>query len=169
MVIFEAEIERFDKMGEKTGWFYIPVDSDLSEQINPGCRKIYRVSGRIDAVEITGMALMPMGSGNFILALPASLRKQLRKGAGDRIQVSLAVDHQYQVPMPELLEDCLSEEPVLRERFFALSNAHQHYFMKWIDSAKTAETIARRVALTLKAMELGQSYSEMIRAARSDK
>jgi len=79
MVIFESEIERFERMGEKTGWTFVFVPAAIADQIKPGTKKSYRIRGKLDRVAISGLALTPMGEGNFIIALKGSLRKQLGK------------------------------------------------------------------------------------------
>ncbi|MGE5108027.1 MAG: hypothetical protein ACM3H8_10810, partial [Sphingobacteriales bacterium] len=35
MITFTAVIKRFDKQGEKTGWTYIEIPSDIADKIMP--------------------------------------------------------------------------------------------------------------------------------------
>ena len=79
MVQFTTTIRQFDKQGEKTGWTYIEVPSDIAEKLMPGNRKGFRVKGKLDNFSIKGIALLPMGGGNFILTLNADLRRGIRK------------------------------------------------------------------------------------------
>lgn len=166
MVSFSVEIERFEHMFEKSGWYYIDIDPALAGRLKPNFRKSFRVKGFIDAVAIAGIALSPMGEGRYILALNALLRRQIGKEIGSIVQVSLEEDKNYTVEMPPLLKEFLDDQPELMERFMKLAKSHREYFLKWIISAKTMETSAKRVALTIRAMELGQDYGEMIRASR---
>jgi uncharacterized protein YdeI (YjbR/CyaY-like superfamily) len=50
------------------------------------------------------------------------------------------------------------------EGFKKLVGAEQRYFSKWIDSAKTEETKAKRIAMMINAMLKGWRYGEMMRA-----
>lgn len=166
MVSFSAEIARFGQMYEKTGWYYLDIEPAIAEALKPDFRKSFRVKGHLDRVVISGVALSPMGEGRFILALNANLRKQINKNVGDIVQLSLEEDKKYVVEMPSVLQEFLDDQPMLMERFMALAKSHREYFIKWITSAKTIETQSRRIALTVQAMELGQTYGEMIRANR---
>ena len=74
--------------GEKTGWIYIAVPATIATQIKPNYKKSFRVKGTIDKVAISGGALLPMGEGNFIFAVNAPLRKQLKKIQGAAVNVA---------------------------------------------------------------------------------
>jgi hypothetical protein len=67
MIFFSAKIQRFAKKGEKTGWSYIEISEAQAAKLNPGCKKSFRVKGKLDEFKIEKTALMPMGDGNFIL------------------------------------------------------------------------------------------------------
>lgn len=92
MVEFKAEIERFAEMGEKTGWSYIFIPAALAHQIKEDCKKSFRVKGKLDNIEIGGVATVPMGEGDFIIALKSSLRKQLKKEAGAILSIKIEED-----------------------------------------------------------------------------
>ena len=79
MIEFTTTIKQFDKQGEKTGWTYIDIPSDIAEKLMPGNRKGFRVKGKLDSFPFKGVALLPMGGGNFILTLNADIRKGIRK------------------------------------------------------------------------------------------
>ncbi len=86
MVQFTATIQRFAEQGEKTGWSYITIPSDIAEQLNPGIKKSFRVKGKLDLHIIEQQALLPMGDGSFILPLNASIRKAIHKNKGANAQ-----------------------------------------------------------------------------------
>jgi len=46
----------------------------------------------LDSCAVSGMALMPMGGGNFIMALKADVRKRLHKNAGAMLHVVIEED-----------------------------------------------------------------------------
>ncbi|HVZ56061.1 MAG TPA: YdeI/OmpD-associated family protein [Chitinophagaceae bacterium] len=168
MVQFTAQILRFGKQGEKTGWTYFEIPADLAETLNPGIKKSYRVKGRLDHHAIRGVAILPMGGGRFILPLNADLRKAIGKRQGATLQVRLELDARPVELAADLLE-CLADEPIALERFSKLPLSHKNYYSKWVLSAKTAPTRARRIARVIQAMVRGQTFSQMMREARQDK
>jgi hypothetical protein len=92
MICFTTKILQFGEMGEKTGWSYIRIPAALAEKLMPGNKKSFRVKGKLDQQVIEKVALLPMGEGDFIMALKASIRKVLRKQKGDSLRVELEVD-----------------------------------------------------------------------------
>lgn len=167
MVQFTTTIKQFDKQGEKTGWTYIDVPQEIAEKLVPGNRKGFRVKGKLDGFAIKGIALIPMGGGNFILTLNADLRRGIRKRKGAMLIVKLQVDPEGY----KLNEDfiaCLSDDPPAKKFFDTLSGSHRNYFSKWIDSAKTEPTKVKRIAMAVNALSKKWGYGEMIRASRKD-
>jgi hypothetical protein len=155
-------------MGEKTGWSYIKVPAKLAGQLKPDNKKSFRVKGQLDAHPVSGMALIPMGGGDFILALKADIRKAIRKQKGDTLEVELELDTKLITPPKDLLA-CLADEPRAFDYFKTLPKSHQNYFGSWIKSAKTDGTRTRRIARVVNAMVKHQTYAEMIRAERDDR
>ena len=168
MVEFTTMILQFAEQGEKTGWSYIEIPADIAQQLKPGNKKSFRVRGMLDALPVCGMALMPMGEGNFIMALKAEVRKGIHKNAGAVLQVRLEEDTDYKVEMPADLQECFDFEPDALEFFNTLAKSHRDYFIKWIDSAKTRETREKRVVNTINAMLRKWSYNVMLREMRKD-
>jgi hypothetical protein len=168
MVEFTTIILQFAEQGEKTGWTYIEIPADIAQQMKPGNKKSFRVKGMLDAFPVNGMALMPMGEGNFIMALKAEVRKGIHKNAGAMLQVRLEVDNDFKVEMPDDLQECFDFEPEAFEFYNSLAKSHREYFIKWINDAKTNETRAKRIINTVNAMLRKWSYNEMIRAMRKD-
>ena len=165
MITFTTIILKFAKKGEKTGWSYIEVPADVALKLKPGNKKSFRVKGKLDAYSFKGVALLPMGDSNFIMPLNATLRKGIRKKEGDMLKVLLEVDKSEIIFNPELM-DCLADEPTALSFFKTLAKSHQHYFSKWIESAKTEPTKTKRIAQTVTAMLRKQSYGEMIRSLK---
>ena len=163
MVTFSAEILKFNEQGEKTGWTYIEIPLDIAEQLKPDHRKSFRVKGFLDQLAIAGMALTPMGEGNFILALKADIRKALKKRRGDVLHVRLEMHDDFEFIPPAGLMECLEEEEASLDFFNSLTKSHQEYFYKWIDSAKTEPTRLKRITKMIVAMSMKYGYPEMIR------
>ncbi len=163
MIRFKAKIERFASQGEKTGWTYIRIPATVAQKIKKDQKTSFRVRGKIGELEINAIALLPMGDGDFIIALNAGLRRKLRQPLGAVISLALEEDKAGYQMNPELME-CLADTPRARSFLETLAGSHQRYFSKWVDDAKTEATKTKRIALIINALEKGWSYPEMIRA-----
>ena len=167
MVQFKTIIKKFASQGEKTGWTYIDVSAKIAEQLLPGNKKSFRVKGKLDEYQFSGMALLPMGGGDFIMALKADVRKKIHKSKGAVVCVKMEADTSPVKLNSDLLE-CLADEPDSLSFFNELPPGHRKYFSNWIESAKTEATKTKRIAQTLNALSSRQHYGQMIRA-QSDK
>lgn len=168
MIQLTAMMKRFASQGEKTGWTYIEVPADLAQKLKPGNRKEFKVKGKIDKHTINRVSLLPMGDGSFIMPVNAGMRKAIGKRHGAMVKVQLTEDKSEFVFNSDLVE-CLNDEPVASDFFKTLPGSHQRYFSKWIDSAKTAQTKAKRIAQTVNALAKKQGYPEMLRALKKEK
>lgn len=168
MIIFKAIIHKFDKKGEKTGWTYIEIPADVADTLKPKNKMSFRVKGLLDDFQIKQVALIPMGEGMFILPLNAAIRKGVRKKEGAMLLVKLEEDKS-----PILLDSdfttCLEDDEFANDFFKTLTKSHQQYFSKWIASAKTEETKAKRIAMSVNALSKKMGYPEMIRANKAQK
>ncbi len=162
MIKLKTIIQKFKSMGEKTGWSYILIPAAVSEKINPGFKKSYRVKGKLDAWEFDSITLLPMGDGDFIMPLKTDIRKAIRKKAGDELNVQLALQPKaYEIAADFMA--CLEDEPEALQFFQSLTGGHRNYFSKWIESAKTDATRTKRIAMALNALIRKMGYPEMIR------
>ncbi|MGI8583426.1 MAG: YdeI/OmpD-associated family protein [Chitinophagaceae bacterium] len=168
MIQFTTTIKKFSNNGEKTGWTYIEIPASIAKKLKPNNKRSFRVKGSLDNYSFEGMALIPMGEGNFILALKADVRKKIRKNKGATINVKIDVDNNPVKLNAELLE-CLADEPESLSFFNALTPGHRKYFSNWIDSAKTEVTKTKRIAQALTALSNHQHYGQMIRALTAQK
>jgi Domain of unknown function (DUF1905)/Bacteriocin-protection, YdeI or OmpD-Associated len=168
MVTFSTIMLQFNDQGEKTGWTYIEIPADIAQQLKPGTKTSFRVRGMLDNFPVNGMALMPMGEGNFIMALKAEVRRGIRKNAGAMLNVSIEEDVDYKVAIPDDLQECFDFEPEAVDFFNSLPKSHREYFIKWINQAKTAETRAKRIVNTMNAMLRKMKFNEMMRAMKKD-
>ena len=165
MVTFTTIIQKFEKMGEKTGWTYIHIPAHLANEIKPNTRTSYRVKGKLDQFAIHQVALLPMGEGNFVIPINAAMRKGIKKSEGAMLQVALEVDESEYLISPDLLI-CLEDEPRALNAFVQMPQSHQRYYSKWIESAKTMQTKTRRIVVAMTAFGKHQGYSEMMREYR---
>jgi hypothetical protein len=166
MISYSTRILKFQKMGEKTGWSYIVISSRQARQLNPGSKVSFRVKGLLDHHPIQKAALIPMGEGNFILPINATLRRATRKKAGDDLKVQLELDASKLKPSSDFMK-CLKDDPRAMKFFKSLPMSHQHYFSKWIESAKTIPTKIKRITMAVIALGSGHGFAEMLRANKT--
>lgn len=166
MVRYTTTILKFDQKGEKTGWTYIEVPAGIAQKLKKNHKKSFRVKGKLDALPIHAMALLPMGGGSFIMPLNSGLRKKLHKQHGAVIYVELEEDINEFILNADLIA-CLKDEPAASSFFQSLPPSHQRYFSKWIDSAKTTATQTKRIAQAITFLAQKQGYVEMIRALKN--
>lgn len=168
MVQFNSVILKFDKQGEKTGWSYIKVPAATACKLKPDNKRSFRVKGFIDEHKIQKVGLIPMGEGDFILTLNATIRKAIRKQKGDRVKVQLELDKAVIKPPDDLME-CLADEPKALEFFRSQNKSNQNYFGNWVRSAKTEATRTRRIVQIVNAMAKSMNFGEMVRSLKQDK
>ena len=161
-IVFTSELKKIASQGEKTGWTYITVPQNIGEKIKPGTKRSYKVKGFIDRHPINKMAMIPLGGGDFIVALNASIRKAINKEKGAKVKVSLEVDVSEYILCPGLMV-CLQDDPEALSFFDSLSPSYQRYFSKWIETAKLDPTRISRIAMTVNAMSDKMGFAEMIR------
>ena len=166
MVEFRALIERAARQQgmAMAGWMYVEIPQAIAEQLKPGHRQAFHVRGEIDGHPFAGLALLPKGEGDYLLAINGSMRKVLKKQVGDFLSLCLEEDRDFSIEIPDELELCLAdEEGDLLERFWALPKSHRNYFLNHINGAKTDVTRTKRIAMTVEAMALGLDFGAMIR------
>ncbi len=165
MVRYSTTILKFRDKGEKSGWTYIEIPADVAQKLKPKNKRSFRVKGLLDAFAIKATALLPMGDGAFILPLNATLRRGIKKKEGAMLKVQLEEDKSPQLLDADLME-CLNDEPKALAFFNKLNNSHRNYFSKWICTAKTEDTKARRIAEAVNALSKGMGFPEMLRARK---
>ena len=167
MVAFTAELRKFDKKGEKTGWTYIEILPEIAHALNPNVKASYRVKGKLDDFAIKLVAMLPMGDGGFIIPINAEMRRGLRKKEGAVVSVQLEVDTD-ELPQSADLLACLEDEPKALAYFNKLPLGHQNYYTKWIESAKTIETKTKRITMAVRGMAMGLDYGQTLRYFRDN-
>ena len=168
MIRFSTVILQFGEMGEKTGWHYIAITAKQAKQLKHDSKKSFRVKGKIDDLAISGIALMPMGDGSFIMALNATVRKGIKKRKGATIQVAIEKDETVFSVSSEFME-CLKDEPKALAHFNQMPKSHQKYYDNWINSAKAEATKAKRIAQAVTALSRKMHYGEMVRSLKEDR
>ena len=161
-VVFSTVLLKFDKKGEKTGWTYLEIPENLALKLNPHTRSSFRVKGWLDSLPIKLVALLPMGNGAFILPVNATMRRGLCKQVGATVALRLEEDLDP-LPTSEDFLVCLADDATAQAFFEGLPKGHQNYYTKWIESAKTIETKAKRISMSIQGFRMGLGYGEMIR------
>ncbi|MEQ1553436.1 MAG: YdeI/OmpD-associated family protein [Ferruginibacter sp.] len=168
MTNFKTTLQKFGMQGEKTGWIYIAVPATISTLIKPNYKKSYRVKGKIDEVQIKAAALLPMGNGDFIFAVNAALRKQLKKIQGAEVFVQFEEDDDI-IKLSAALLDCLADSPEASNYFNSLPPSHKHYYSNWVKSAKSENIIAKRIATVVSACANKMEFGQMMKMYRDNK
>ena len=168
MIKFSAILLKFQEQGEKTGWSYIEVPPEIAQQLKPNNKKSFRVKGYLDDYYFEGKALLPMGEGNFIMALKTEIRKAIGKRKGAIINVKMKADDNAITLNADLMK-CLVDEDEAFSFFKTLTPGHQKYFSNWIESAKTESTKATRIAHTITAMLLKEDFGKMVRRIKKER
>ncbi len=162
MTRFTAVLQRFEEKGEKSGWTYIEIPIDVTEQLNPGVRTSFRVKGRLDNHSLEQTALIPIGEGTFILPTNADMRRAIRKQEGAMVTLELEIDTSP-IELSKDMMDCLADDPPALAFFNTLPRGHQNYFSQWIESAKTTETRVKRISQAVRGLAMNMGYGEMVR------
>ena len=165
-IIFTAMLKKFSSQGEKTGWTYIEIPKKVTEQLQPGNKKSFRVKGVIDDYKINRVALVPMGEGNFIMAVNGIMRKAIKKQKGANVIMQIEVDSSILKISPTFIT-CLNDEPAALEYFNKMPTSHRQYYSNWIESAKTDATKTKRIALAVNTLAQQMNYGEMIRSQKN--
>ena len=168
MIGFNAIIKKFSSQGEKTGWTYIEVPTEIAQQLKPNNKKSFRVKGYLDNYYFEGKALLPMGEGNFIMALKTEVRKAIGKRKGAEVIIKMQADDKP-VRLNNDLIKCLADEPEASSFFNSLTPGHQKYFSNWIESAKAESTKATRIAHTINSMILKEDFGMMLRRIKKER
>ena len=165
MITYQTILQKFGEKGEKTGWTYVEIPVDIAQEIKPDTKLGFRVKGTIDIFPVRLLALLPMGEGDFIIPINAQIRKGIRKEEGAMVTLKLEEDTD-ELPQSEELMICLEDEPKALEAFLKMPKGHQNYYNKWIESAKSIETKAKRITMTVNGLAMGMDYGEMMRYYR---
>ena len=168
MIQFIVTIHRFEKQGEKTGWTYIEIPVDIAEKLKPGSKKSFRVKGKLDEFKISGVSLLPMGGGAFIMPINAAMRKGIGKKHGAMLKVQLTEDKKPYEINADFLE-CLRDEPKALKAFNAMPKSFKNYYSKWIESARTELTRTKRIAHAVSTLAKNMNFSEMIHSMQKGK
>ena len=139
-----------EKFPGKGGWTYV-----LLPEIPPAKRFPFgwmRVHGSIDEIKLENCKLMPFGKGQLFLPVKASLRKQLKKEAGDWVWIVLYEAEQTE-GIPEVIFDCLKDAPLAFSHFEQLPEWERRLHIDRIMDAKHPEEQIVRIVNLIEKLE----------------
>lgn len=132
-----------EKFPGKGGWTFAQLDDVKPSKDNPfGWVK---VQGKIDDYSFSNYRIMPMGNGKLFLPVNAKVRKQIKKEAGDYIEVELYKDD-APIEIPEEIILCLKEDNQAFDAFQKKSDGQKKALIDWIYEAKSDESKIHRIA-----------------------
>jgi uncharacterized protein YdeI (YjbR/CyaY-like superfamily) len=118
---------------------------------------MFKVKGKIDDYEFSNFNMMPLGNGNIGLPIKSAIRKKLKKQAGDTVHIIFYEDKTPLIILEDLLL-CMEDEEGILEKFEKYSNGQKKAFIDWINSAKTEQTQAERIAKTIIMVQNGEKF-----------
>ncbi len=150
---FTAKVIRPDAKG---AWYFIEFPHDVQELF--GTRAAVRIKGELNGMEID-RALMPTKSGCHLIALSGALRKLLKVREGDPVKAVIWKNpDQDELDVPEELAETLDFIPEFKAGWERITIGRRRGICHWINSGKSVQTRAKRVAETLKRFEEGHEW-----------
>lgn len=112
---------------------------------NKGWNALLRFNDDVDRV-----TLFAGKRGHYKLAFKVELLRAADVDAGDTIEFSLEPDGASREPgLPEEMSKVFRDRPALAKKWFAHSVAQRRQVLRYIEQAKTAETVSKRCWLFL--------------------
>lgn len=107
-------------------WVFIPVTREIKDSIDFADPRFRRVMCSINGTEAFHCALMPSGSGEYIISVNKKKREDIGIRVGDMIDVTLERDDsRYGLPMPGEFREVLDQDPEGDRLFHALTPGKQ--------------------------------------------
>ena len=125
---------KMQKMGE---WVVAITPIDVRKIFGTG--GYVRVKGTVDGFSFDDISLMPMKTGEHLMAIRYDIRKAIKKKVGDTIEVVLEQDFDELKVSEELIEAFEASEEAKR-MFDALAPSHQRMYTRHINDSKYKET-----------------------------
>jgi hypothetical protein len=134
------------------GGAFVEVPFDVEKEY--GSKKP-RVKAMIEGVPYRG-TLVRMGTECHLLLILKSIREQIGKTFGDKIQITLEADTEARVvEIPKDLMKELKKNKEAKAFFDKLSYTHQKEYVTWINEAKREETRQNRILKTIEMLQKG--------------
>jgi hypothetical protein len=144
---------KFKAKLEKVGsWTVIVVPIDAQKVFGTG--GYVRIKGKVDSKEFKGMTLMSMGTGNHCLPVNADFRKEIKKDAGDYVNIEFEKDNDKPViEVPAELKEAFKASREAKKIFSSYSPSMQKEHCRYIAEGKKKETREKRAVDTVLKLE----------------
>jgi hypothetical protein len=135
------------------GGMYVEIPFDVEETFG---KKRVPVAATFDGEPYRGLVVR-MGGEHHILIVLKEIREKIGKGAGDRVEVTVAEDTEPRViEPPKDFAAALADHPAADEYFRKLSYSHRREYVKWIEEAKREQTRIDRIAKAVQMLSQGK-------------
>lgn len=114
------------------------------------------VTGTVGGVDLTTV-LEPDGAKGHWVSVDDELWNRLNVSAGSEVEASLTPTKAWpKVTVPKDLQGALDGAPDLTEVWASLTPMARWEWVRWVKATKSADTRARRVAVTISKLETGK-------------
>lgn len=150
---FEAPIQLLG-IGRSRQVFYkvLFLPDELAQQLPFDQYPRLRVVGEIADVPVRG-AWQPVGDGRRYFIVSPEVMKSASLGMDDMVAMRFAIDDQDYVEMPVALVEALENNAAADYSWQQLTPGKKRFLAHRVLSAKTAPTIAKRIAEVLNELE----------------
>lgn len=146
---FSAEVERLEMKGS---WTFVVLPDSIWARAKAAGHKRWICT--LNDVVTWHCAIMPLGDGRRFVVTSKDKLKAAEADLGHHVHVLLEPDvSKYGMALPEDLEEMLEADPEFQRRFDEMKPGRRRGVIHHIASAKTEETIAKRIVRLMK--ELG--------------
>ena len=140
------------KMG---AWVVVITPIDVKKVF--GRKGHVRVKGTIDGYPFDDTSLMPMRTGEYCMAIRQEIRKAIRKGPNDTIEIILEEDF-AELKIPEELIEAFEASPEAEKMFNAFPPSYKRNYTKYVAGSKNKATRERRAIASV--LRLEKEYVE---------
>jgi len=131
---------------------FIPLPFD--PQTIWGVKQRHHVRGTINNITIRGS--LGSDSEHYFLLLGAAWRRDNGIEAGATVHVILEPEGPQQETLAPDIAEALAQDPAAAEFFAALATFYRNNYVRWIESAKRAETRTARIAEMVALLKAGK-------------
>jgi len=138
---------------------YILVSRERIKTFKPGWKKPLPVRIQVNnkPTEPWRINMMPAGNGDFYLYLHGDVRRSSDTKVGDRVNVHIVFDTEYQNgpmhPVPPWFSDALSAHPVALKNWEQLIPSRKKEILRYFSWLKSEEAIQRNLRRALHVLE----------------
>lgn len=151
---FQATIHRPKVHGGPATWSFLRLPQEASDLLP--ARAMVSVEGTFDGTPFAA-TLEPDGAGGHWLRVKPELQARVKAKVGDTVQLEIApalVEPEPEVP-PFIQATLDAATPKARQTWAAITAMARRDWIFWIESAKKAETRAKRLDVALSKLSAG--------------